>query len=137
MARRRTIRSGKKDVSETVRIGGPKKYLNKIVKKVGWGKTKYSYVSISAPWYKNAINEVKSARQRKHLSQRNLATLLGSTQSEVSRFENGKSNPTVDFLDRLFATLDLDLKISAKKLKKWIYVRTYTIPKIIIVKNIG
>ncbi len=118
MARRKSVQIGEGEKFETVRVGGPKKYFNKIVKRVGWGKTKYSYISISAPWYKAAINEVRSARHKKRISQKQLATLLGSTQSEISRFENGKSNPTVEFLDRLMATLDLELKIWAKKPKK-------------------
>lgn len=118
MARRKSVQIGESDKFESVRVGGPKKYFNKIVKKVGWGKTKYSYVSISAPWYKSVISEAITARRKKHLTQKQLGVLLSTTQSEVSRFENGKSNPTVEFLDRLLATLELEIKTSAKKSKK-------------------
>ncbi|MEX0594552.1 MAG: helix-turn-helix transcriptional regulator [Patescibacteria group bacterium] len=102
-----------------VLTGGPKKFFNKkLLPEVSWGKTKNSYVSVSSSWYKNVISEVKTARRKKRLSQESLAKLLGTTQSEVSRFEGGKSNPTVEMLDRIIATLDLEIKILAKKSKK-------------------
>lgn len=85
---------------------------------VGWGKTKYSYVSISAPWYKTMIEEIKKNRRKKNISQESLATLLGTSQAELSRFENGKSNPTVEFLDRLISSLGMELKVTNKKPKK-------------------
>ena len=89
----------------------------KPVNVVGWGKTKYSYVSISAPWYKTMIEEIKKNRRKKNISQESLATLLGTSQAELSRFENGKSNPTVEFLDRLISSLGMELKITNKKTK--------------------
>jgi ribosome-binding protein aMBF1 (putative translation factor) len=105
--------------SRKILTGGPLKYFNK--KKVSiasWGKTKQSYVSISATWYKAMIDEIKKGRRKLGYTQHSLAALLGTTQSEVSRFENGKSNPTVEFLDRLISALELELKVSAKKPKK-------------------
>ena len=90
----------------------------KPVNVVGWGKTKYSYVSISAPWYKTMIEEIKKNRRKKNISQESLATLLGTSQAELSRFENGKSNPTVEFLDRLISSLGMELKVTNKKPKK-------------------
>lgn len=118
MAKRKQVVVSEGQKFKTITVGGPKKYFNKIVKKVGWGKTRYSYVAVTAPWYKNIVNEIKTARRRKGLTQKHLATLLGTTQSEVSRLEGGQSNPTVAMLERLFGALDLDLKIFAKKPKK-------------------
>ena len=90
----------------------------KPVNVVGWGKTKYSYVSISAPWYKTMILEIKKARRKKRISQESLATILGTSQAEISRFENGKSNPTVEFLDRLISSLSMELRVTSKRSKK-------------------
>jgi len=118
MPKRKIIEHTEPEQKKTIRTGGPKKYFNKIVQSVGWGKTRYSYVTVSAPWYLNIVTAAKTARRKKQLTQKSLAALLGTTQSEVSRFENGKSNPTVAMLERLFGTLNLELKISAKKAKK-------------------
>ena len=104
---------------KTKLTAGPLKFFNKKdVPTVSWGKTKQSYVSITAPWYRAMIDEIKKARRKKRISQSALAKLLGTSQAEVSRFESGKSNPTVEFLDRLISTLGLELKITSRKPKK-------------------
>jgi len=119
MGRRKPVTDKEPPKAKTILTGGPLKYFNKkTLPVVSWGKTKQSYVSISAPWYKSMIEEIKKGRHSHSYTQLNLAQLLGTTQSEISRFENGKSNPTVEFLDRLITALDLDLKILAKKPKK-------------------
>lgn len=119
MSRRKSIQIGRQGSAyETVRIAGPKKFFNKRIKKVSWGKTRYAYVSISARWYGDLVEATKSARRKKGLSQMSLAGLLRTSQPEVSRFEHGHSNPTVEFIDRLISVLDLELKITNKKLKK-------------------
>lgn len=120
MAKRRlTKKNNTEKKNKTILTRGPLKFFDKKqIPVVSWGKTKHSYISISAPWYKTMILEIKKARRKKRISQMSLATLLGTSQAEVSRFENGKSNPTVEFLDRLISTLGMELKITSKKPKK-------------------
>jgi len=54
---------------------------------------------------------LKSARLSRHLTQKQLADLLGSTQSWVSSFENGRINPSLGFLLKYSALLGKQLKI--------------------------
>lgn len=85
---------------------------------VGWGKTRDSYISVSSVWFEQLIKAVRSARKRKGLSQQELAAILGTTQSELSRFESGKSNPTVEMVDKVVTILDLKIKVVQKRKNK-------------------
>ena len=46
------------------------------------------------------------------LTQAKLAKRIGTKQSAISRFESGTSNPTLAFLRKLAASLDVKIKIS-------------------------
>lgn len=46
------------------------------------------------------------------LSQKDLAELIGTKQSAISRLENGTYNPSIDFLNRIARALKLTLHIS-------------------------
>ena len=48
----------------------------------------------------------------KGLSQKDLAALMGTKQSAISRLENGSYNPSVEFLNRIAHTLGKELHIS-------------------------
>ena len=50
--------------------------------------------------------EIIRLRIEKGLSQKELADLLGTKQSAISRLENGSYNPTILFLSRLAEVLD-------------------------------
>ncbi len=50
--------------------------------------------------------EIIRLRIEKGLSQKDLADLLGTKQSAISRLENGTSNPSILFLSRLAEVLD-------------------------------
>jgi len=47
------------------------------------------------------IEEIIIARKEKNLTQRDLAELIGTKQSNISRLESGNYNPTLDFLNRI------------------------------------
>jgi DNA-binding XRE family transcriptional regulator len=64
-------------------------------------------------WHQEMLNGLKSARFSRHLTQKQLAELLGSTQSWVSSFENGRINPSIGFLLKYSALLGKKLKITA------------------------
>lgn len=52
------------------------------------------------------------SRNKKGMSQRNLARKIGITQSALARFESGNINPTLSFLQKI--TSGLGLKILVK-----------------------
>ena len=56
--------------------------------------------------------EIIRLRIEKELSQKDLAALMGTKQSAISRLENGSYNPSVEFLNRIAHTLGKELHIS-------------------------
>lgn len=64
----------------------------------------------------NPIYELKKEiirlRLEKGLSQKDLADLIGTKQSAISRLENGSYNPTVEFLNRVAHSLGKELHIT-------------------------
>ncbi len=56
--------------------------------------------------------EIIRLRIEKGLSQKDLAALMGTKQSAISRLENGTYNPSVEFLNRIAHTLGKELHIS-------------------------
>ena len=56
--------------------------------------------------------EIIRLRIEKGLSQKDLAALMGTKQSAISRLENGSYNPSVEFLNRIAHTLGKELHIS-------------------------
>ena len=60
-------------------------------------------------WRQNIIKQIAQARVAKGLSQAQLAELLGTHRSNISRLESGGHNPSLDFLLRVAAVLDMEL----------------------------
>ena len=58
------------------------------------------------------IKRLALSRSRKGVSQREFAKRIGITQSSLARFETGRINPTLSFLQKV--TDGLGLKISVK-----------------------
>jgi len=52
-----------------------------------------------------------SARIEKKLTQKQLASKLGIAQSALARFESGRTNPTLSFLQKVTSGLGLKLTI--------------------------
>ena len=52
---------------------------------------------------------IEQARKAKGLTQAELGRLAGFDQTEISKFENSNSNPTLQTLCRIGAALDLEL----------------------------
>ena len=52
---------------------------------------------------------IEQARKAKGLTQAELGRLAGFDQSEISKFENSNSHPTLQTLCRIVAALDLEL----------------------------
>ena len=50
-------------------------------------------------------------RKMKHLTQDQLAASMGIKRPNISRFETGQSNPTLDLLVKMAECMDLDIKV--------------------------
>src|SRR5579862_5155962 len=56
--------------------------------------------------------EIHALREKRGLSQRELAERLGTTQSAIARLEAGNVSPSLPTLDKVAAALDVELIIS-------------------------
>jgi transcriptional regulator with XRE-family HTH domain len=66
-------------------------------------------------WFFAAVAEkVAERRQDKGLSQRELAELVGTTQSAIARLERGGRPPRIDTLLRIADALECDLVVDLK-----------------------
>ncbi len=63
-----------------------------------------------APQYA-VINAVIAARIEKKMTQAELAARANTKQSNISRFESGNYNPSVEFLRKIAGALDKQLEI--------------------------
>jgi predicted transcriptional regulator len=98
-------------------LGGPKKYFKKKIyvgPKVGKKSVKSDKKPTDIVWLSNVIDEFRGSRLRQRLSQQAVANQLKTGQAFISRFENKKVNPTVEFLDRYLRLLGLEIKIEIK-----------------------
>jgi len=57
------------------------------------------------------IEEIIMARKEKNLTQKGLAQLIGTKQSNISRLESGNYNPSMDFLQKIATAMDKRLEI--------------------------
>ena len=57
------------------------------------------------------IRKLALARAKRGFSQRRLAQKIGITQSALARFETGKTNPTLSFLQKITSGLGLKLLV--------------------------
>lgn len=60
----------------------------------------------------NLIQSLIDARNKKHVTQKELSEATGIAQSDISKIENGSGNPTIKLLQRLANGLNMNLKIS-------------------------
>ncbi len=61
------------------------------------------------------INAMLDARNKKGMTQAEIARRAGTTQSAIARFESGRSNPTLEFATRLSRALGAKLEIRLAK----------------------
>ena len=61
--------------------------------------------------------EVRALREARGLSQRELAELIGTTQSAIARLEGGNVSPSLPTLDKIADALDAELSVSLVDLK--------------------
>lgn len=61
------------------------------------------------------VEELKQARREQHMTQEALAELVGTKKSNISRFESGKYNPSLDFLIKVADCLGKRIRIELVK----------------------
>ena len=57
------------------------------------------------------IEEIIMARKERNLTQKELAELIGTKQSNISRLESGNYNPTLDFLNKIAEAVGKELEV--------------------------
>jgi len=57
------------------------------------------------------IEEIKTARKENHLTQHELAELIGTKQSNISRLESGGYNPSLEFLGKIAGAMGKKLEV--------------------------
>jgi DNA-binding XRE family transcriptional regulator len=57
-------------------------------------------------------SEIRSLREKKGLSQRELAERVGTTQSAIARLEAGNVSPSLPTLDKIAAALDAEVSLA-------------------------
>jgi len=57
------------------------------------------------------IEEIISARKEKNLTQKHLAELAGTRQSNISRLESGNYNPSLEFLNKIASAMGKKLEV--------------------------
>ena len=57
------------------------------------------------------IEEIILARREKNLTQKGLAELIGTKQSNISRLESGNYNPSLDFLQKIASAMGKRLEV--------------------------
>lgn len=56
--------------------------------------------------------EIRALREKKGLSQRQLAELVGTTQSAIARLEGGRISPSLPTLDRIARALGAEVTVT-------------------------
>ena len=57
------------------------------------------------------IEEIIMARKEKKLTQKDLAELVGTKQSNISRLESGNYNPSLNFLNKIALAVGKELEV--------------------------
>ena len=57
------------------------------------------------------IEEIITARREKNLTQKDLAELIGTRQSNISRLESGNYNPSLVFLQKVASAMGKKLEV--------------------------
>ena len=65
-------------------------------------------------FFAQIANQVAEQRTARHLSQRELAELVGTTQSAIARLEAGGRPPRIDTLLKIADALDCDLAVELR-----------------------
>ena len=93
--------------------GGPKKFYNRRRRRNPLFREPIVIQSprINEEWYKEVVTGLRQERVFQHLTQMTLAQTLRTRQSVISKFERGKSNPSLLFLRNYAQALGKKIEI--------------------------
>lgn len=66
-----------------------------------------------APRYE-LVEQLKAARKAQDMTQADLAAMVGTKKSNISRFESGRYNPSLDFIIKIAGSLGKQIQINLK-----------------------
>lgn len=66
-----------------------------------------------APRYE-LVEQLKAARKAQDITQEDLAARVGTKKSNISRFESGRYNPSLDFIIKIAGSLGKQIQIYVK-----------------------
>ena len=61
------------------------------------------------------VEQLKAARLALDMTQEDLAALVGTKKSNISRFESGRYNPSLDFVIKIAGSLGKQIQINLKE----------------------
>ena len=70
--------------------------------------------AVMKEWRQEIISQIVQALTAKGLSQKQLAELLHTHRSNISRFESGFYNPSLDFVTKIARSLGKEVHISLR-----------------------
>ncbi len=73
------------------------------------------YDEMTRQWRQSLIERIIQARTDRGLTQAQLATMVGTQRSNISRLESGAHNPSLDFLLNVAAALHMELDLVPKE----------------------
>ena len=59
----------------------------------------------------SVVRQLKEVRKGKGMTQQELAELVGTKKSNISRLESGRYNPSLDFLERVAGGLGREIEV--------------------------
>ena len=60
----------------------------------------------------NIVEQYIAQRKQHNLTQEELASIMGVTRPNISRFETGQYNPTLDLLVKMAECMDLEIEVT-------------------------
>ncbi|MBI4132986.1 helix-turn-helix transcriptional regulator [Candidatus Uhrbacteria bacterium] len=84
-----------------------KDHLAEMMRKPGFKK---AYDDLELEY--RLISAMIDQRNKKKITQRQLAEKIGTKQSAIARFESGRANPRLSFLKKLSRALDVKLTVT-------------------------
>ena len=61
------------------------------------------------------VEQLKAARKAQDMTQADLAAMVGTKKSNISRFESGRYNPSLDFIIKIAGSLGKQIQINLKE----------------------
>lgn len=81
------------------------------------GTKEISIAAVQAKTKYQIAQDYKEARKSRKMTQIEMSEITGVPQPNITRFESGKSNPTLEMMIKMAAAMGMELEISFKEMK--------------------